>query len=86
MQASVVVFLLAWFGLATTNEESDGEVHFTNSWAVHIENDDFEAVNNIAQKHGFVNQGQVGWYGALATLSKLQWFDRFRSKFVLNER
>ena len=60
MQASVVVFLLAWFVLANTNEESDEDVHFTNSWAVHIDHDDIEEVNDIAQKHGFVNQGQVG--------------------------
>lgn len=60
MRALEVVFLLAWFVLATSNEESDDDVHFTNSWAVHIENDDLEAVSDIAQKHGFVNQGQVG--------------------------
>ena len=59
MRASVAVFLLAWFVLATSNEESEEDVHFTNSWAVHIENDDIEAVSDIANKHGFVNQGQV---------------------------
>lgn len=60
MQALVVVFLLAWSVLATSNEESDEHVHFTNSWAVHIDNDDIEEVSDIAKKHGFVNQGQVG--------------------------
>ena len=51
---------MAWIALATTNEESGEDVHFTNSWAVHIENDDIDLVNDIAKKHGFVNQGQVG--------------------------
>ncbi|KAL9969268.1 hypothetical protein ACROYT_G021464 [Oculina patagonica] len=60
MQTSMVVFFLAWFRLVTTNEESDDEIHFTNSWAVHIDNGDLDAVNNIAQKHGFINQGQIG--------------------------
>ena len=60
MRASVAVFRLAWIALATTNEESGKDVHFTNSWAVHIENDDIDLVNDIAKKHGFVNQGQVG--------------------------
>ena len=60
MRTVGAVFLLAWFVLAYSNEESDDDIHFTNSWAVHIENDDIEAVNDIAQKHGFVNQGQVG--------------------------
>lgn len=71
MQASVAVFLLAWFGLATANEESDDEIHFTNSWAVHIDNGDLDSVNNIAEKHGFINQGQVGTsYGATDDLVK----------------
>lgn len=83
MQTSVVVFFLAWFGLATTNEESDEEIHFTNSWAVHIDNGDLDAVNNIAQKHGFINQGQVGTYMEYATtLSKMQGFERAPSYFV----
>ncbi|KAK2570518.1 PC3-like endoprotease variant B [Acropora cervicornis] len=60
MQGSGVAFLLLWFVLITANEESDGDVHFTNSWAVHIDNDDIGEVSNIAQKHGFVNQGQIG--------------------------
>lgn len=60
MQVSEVVFLLAWCVIATANEESDGDVHFTNSWAVHIDNDDIAEVSNIAHKHGFVNQGQIG--------------------------
>lgn len=83
MQTSVVVFLLAWFGLATTNEESDEEIHFTNSWAVHIDNGDLDAVNSIAQKHGFINQGQVGTYMEFTTtLSKTQRFEHVLSYFV----
>ena len=60
MRASAAVFLLAWIALATTNEESGKEVQFTNSWTVHIKNDDIDLVNDIAKKRGFVNQGQVG--------------------------
>ena len=60
MRALEAVFRLAWIALATTNEESEKDVHFTNSWAVHIENDDIDLVNDIAKKHGFVNQRQVG--------------------------
>jgi len=87
MQISVVVFFLAWFGLATTNEESDEEIHFTNSWAVHIDNGDLDAVNSIAQKHGFINQGQVGTYMEFATtLSKTQWFEHSELFLFLQER
>ena len=60
MRASVAVFRLAWIALATTNEESGKDVQFTNSWTVHIKNDDIDLVNDIAKKRGFVNQGQVG--------------------------
>ena len=60
MRASAAVFLLAWIALATTNEESGKDVQFTNSWTVHIKNDDIDLVNDIAKKRGFVNQGQVG--------------------------
>ena len=56
----MTVFLLAWIALATTNEESGKDVQFTNSWTVHIENDDIDLVNDIAKKRGFVNQGRVG--------------------------
>eukprot|EP00794_Sanderia_malayensis_P000162 gene162-774_t len=48
--ASCVVF--GW-------EENDN-VHYTNSWAVHLENGDTEVANKIAKRHGFVNLGQVG--------------------------
>ena len=60
MRASAAVFLLAWIALATTNEESGKDVQFTNSWTVHIKNDDIDLVNDIAKKRGFVNEGQVG--------------------------
>ena len=59
MRASVAFILLACVGVAISNEEGDEEIHFTNSWAVHIDNEDLEAANAIATKHGFVNQGQV---------------------------
>lgn len=87
MQTSVVVFFLAWFGLATTNEESDEEIHFTNSWAVHIDNEDLDAVNSIAQKHGFINQGQVGtsYMEYASTLSKVQRFERVPNYFVFTK-
>lgn len=87
MQTSVVVFFLAWFGLATTNEESDEEIHFTNSWAVHIDNEDLDAVNSIAQKHGFINQGQVGtsYMEYASTLSKMQRFERVPNYFVFTK-
>ena len=81
----MVVFFLAWLGLATTNEESDEEVHFTNSWAVHIDNGDLEAVNNIAQKHGFINQGQVGTNEYTTTLSVMQRFERVLNDFVFTK-
>lgn len=83
MQTALVVFFLTWFGKVTTNEESDDEIHFTNSWAVHIDNGDLDAVNDIAQKHGFINQGQVGRYKYTTTLSVLQRFERVLSDFVL---
>lgn len=85
MQTSMVVFFLAWFGLVTTNEESDDEIHFTNSWAVHIDNGDLDAVNNIAQKHGFINQGQVGTYEYTTTLTAMQRFERVLSDFVFTK-
>ena len=80
----MVVFFLAWFGLATSNEESDEEIHFTNSWAVHIDNGDLDAVNSIAQKHGFINQGQVStsYIEYPSTLSEMQRFERVPSCFV----
>ncbi len=81
----MVVFFLAWFRLVTTNEESDDEIHFTNSWAVHIDNGDLDAVNNIAQKHGFINQGQVGTYEHTATLTAMQRFERVLSDFVFTK-
>lgn len=41
-------------------EESD-KIHFTNSWAVHIENSSIDVANQLAEKHGFINFGQVRW-------------------------
>lgn len=39
--------------------EDFDNVHFTNSWAVHIENGNHKIANKIAEKHGFINYGQV---------------------------
>ena len=39
-------------------EESE-KIHFTNSYAVHIDNASGEIVDTIARKHGFRNLGQV---------------------------
>lgn len=39
--------------------EESSKVHFTNSWAVHIENGNDEIASQIAEKHGFFNFGQV---------------------------
>lgn len=50
-----VVFFI-WFG--TLLRVSQSEV-YTNDWAIRIRADE-EAVNRIAEKHGFANQGQVG--------------------------
>ena len=41
-------------------EESDN-IHFTNSWAVHIENSSIDVANQLAEKHDFINFGQVRW-------------------------
>ena len=43
---------------ATTTEDLD-KVHLTNSWAVHIENGNDHIADQIAEKHGFSNIGQV---------------------------
>lgn len=55
----VYLFLLFVLGISHGNEEGEDYIHFTNSWAVHIDTDDIQSVNNIAAKHGFINQGQV---------------------------
>ena len=55
----IFLLLLVFLGISLGNEESEDEIHFTNSWAVHIEAGDLEVVNEIAKKHGFINQGQV---------------------------
>ena len=39
--------------------EDTGKIHFTNSWAVHIENGSDVIASEIAEKHGFHNFGQV---------------------------
>lgn len=56
---SIFLFILFLFHITNANEESEEEIHFTNAWAVHIETDDIQSANDIAAKHGFVNQGQV---------------------------
>ena len=35
------------------------KIHLTDSWAVHIESENDEVANDIAEKHGFLNIGQV---------------------------
>ena len=35
------------------------KIHLTDSWAVHIESGNDAIVNDIAEKHGFQNIGQV---------------------------
>lgn len=52
------VFSLIFLSLAEGNEESD-QIHYTNSWAVHVDHDVLESVNELANKHGFTNLGQV---------------------------
>ncbi len=39
--------------------EETENIHYTNSWAVHLENGDTEVANRIAKRHGFINLGQV---------------------------
>ena len=39
-------------------EECD-DIHYTNSWAVHIENGEPQVADRIAKRHGFINLGQV---------------------------
>ena len=55
----VFLFVLFVLGFSRGNEEGEEDIHFTNSWAVHIDTDDIQSVNEIAAKHGFINQGQV---------------------------
>ena len=50
-----ICFLLS---TCTGFEEYD-DVHYTNSWAVHIEQGGSQVANRIAKRHGFVNLGQV---------------------------
>eukprot|EP00111_Clytia_hemisphaerica_P007554 TCONS_00021941-protein len=40
--------------------EDFDKVHMTNSWAVHIENGNNEIADQVAEKHGFSNVGQIG--------------------------
>ena len=54
-----ILLLIASFQLTTVFAEDLEKVHLTNSWAVHIENGNADIANHIAQKHGFVNIGQV---------------------------
>ena len=53
--------LLIFFGccLLCCCNEDNAKIYFTNSWAVHIEKGDNEIANEIAEKHGFKNVGQV---------------------------
>lgn len=52
---------LCTLDLVKGEEEELNKVHFTNSWAVHIENGDHKIADEIAEKHGFINYGQVSW-------------------------
>ena len=37
-----------------------GELMFTNSWAVKLDPAEIKVADRIAEKHGFINYGQVG--------------------------
>lgn len=54
-----LVHILSKFYFVLAAEDSE-KIHFTNSWAVHIENGDDSIANKIADKHGFINFGQIG--------------------------
>ncbi len=53
------IFGLIFILTAVVGWEDNDNVHYTNSWAVHLENGDTEVANRIAKRHGFVNLGQV---------------------------
>lgn len=65
---AVVCALYASVGVAaaTTDAAAPGNHHkrrtvvYSNHFAVHVP-DGKEAVNSLADKHGFVNHGQVGY-------------------------
>ena len=54
-----VAFLLLVLPLIALRGEEAEKVHFTDSWAVHIEHGSDIVANGIAEKHGFLNIGQV---------------------------
>ena len=56
--SAFLFILLPAFVLVSGWEDYD-DIHYTNSWAVHIEDGDPEVANRIAKRHGFVNLGQV---------------------------
>lgn len=43
-------------------KSEDGQLMYTNSWAVQLDSAEVEAADRIASKHGFVNLGQVRDY------------------------
>jgi len=56
--ATIYTLLLIASFWIVSGEELE-QVHLTNSWAVHIENGNVGIADQIAQKHGFINIGQV---------------------------
>lgn len=47
------------FSISVDGWEDSDDIHYTNSWAVHIEDGDAEVASRIAKRHGFINLGQV---------------------------
>lgn len=41
-------------------KSESGELMFTNSWAVKLDPAEIKVADRIAEKHGFINYGQVG--------------------------
>ncbi|XP_012557310.1 uncharacterized protein LOC100202203 isoform X1 [Hydra vulgaris] len=54
-----LLVLLRGIIICFCNEDST-KIHFTNSWAVHIEKGNTQIADEIAEKHGFNNLGQIG--------------------------
>ena len=55
----VLVVCLVAFCFHVDGWEDCDDIHYTNSWAVHIEDGDAHVANRIAKRHGFINLGQV---------------------------
>lgn len=79
-QAKFSWFLLVFIVIGLPFTSYGNASHYTNTWAVHIPNADQENVNEIAQRHGMINLGQVG-----AVLRKIDEYFLLILLYVLNK-